>query len=196
MHPKIAFNANLAMGPEPLTVDCGDILLRRIGPDDFADLLSMYSHPAVARYQMWEPFSARQVQDLINSQRTLEPGAPGLPFYLGIEHVADRRLIGDCSLLITSPDDRQAELGFSLHPDFQGRGYASRAVHALLGLAFGRFGMHRVSAATDVRNERSWKLMERIGMRREAHFHENSFSKGAWVSDYLYAILEDEWRSR
>ncbi|MGQ0633036.1 MAG: GNAT family N-acetyltransferase [Planctomycetaceae bacterium] len=53
--------------------------------------------------------------------------------------------------------------------------------------------MHRIVAAVDVRNDRSWRLMERIGMRRAAHFIHDARAKDEWVDDYVYAILESEW---
>jgi RimJ/RimL family protein N-acetyltransferase len=54
--------------------------------------------------------------------------------------------------------------------------------------------MHRIYGRCDVRNHGSYKLMERMGMRREAHFIHNEIFKGEWGDEYIYAILEDEWR--
>jgi RimJ/RimL family protein N-acetyltransferase len=62
-------------------------------------------------------------------------------------------------------------------------------------MAFETYNLHRVSAECDVLNPPSFKLMERLGMRREAHFLENMWFKGQWSDSYVYAILADEWKA-
>lgn len=176
----------------PLSV--GGMAIRRIGSADSQDLYEYLSDPNVARYQFWEPYTADRVAELIECQSGVRVGDPGVPLVLAAE--LEGRVIGDCQVTIHSLDDRQAEIGFAFHPQFTGRGLATRAVSAVLGFAFSRLGMHRVVSCTDVRNERSWKLMERVGMRREAHFLHDSFTKGEWVDDYVYALLEHEWQPR
>ena len=90
-------------------------------------------------------------------------------------------------------DGRQAEVGFTLSRDHQGKGYASEAVSRLLDYAFGDLGLHRVFAITDQENDSSFALLERLGMRREGWFVQNAWFKGRWSSEYLYALLRDEW---
>jgi RimJ/RimL family protein N-acetyltransferase len=92
-------------------------------------------------------------------------------------------------------DARQAEVGWIFDPDYQGQGYATEAANAMLDLAFGPGDMHRVAARCDVRNEASWRLMERLGMRREAHFREHGLFKGRWDEEFIYALLASEWRA-
>ena len=83
---------------------------------------------------------------------------------------------------------------FTLAPAHQGNGYGTEALRGLLEVAFGTLGMHRVIAVTDALNAPAAALLKRVGMRREAHFHENVFFKGAWGSEFLFAMLEHEWR--
>ena len=176
-----------------LPIKCVELTLRRVTEGDYSDLHDYYTNPEVARYQFWEPYTDEQVAQLIEAQAMVMPGDPGVSFVLAVLLEAESRVIGDCSLTITSPEDRQADVGFAFNPRYHGNGYATKAVNATLGFGFRELGMHRISAATDVRNERSWKLMDRIGMRREAHFVHDCHVKGKWVDDYLYAMLEDEW---
>ena len=79
---------------------------------------------------------------------------------------------------------------------YTGRGLATEAVVAVMGFAFNRLGIHRICAGVDTRNERSWKLMERVGMRREAHFVDANYEDGQWIDDYVYAMLDLEWNDR
>jgi RimJ/RimL family protein N-acetyltransferase len=114
---------------------------------------------------------------------------------LAVELAANAALIGEMSLIWRSMDARQAEVGWIFDPDYQGQGYATEAANAMLDLAFGPGDMHRVAARCDVRNEASWRLMERLGMRREAHFREHGLFKGRWDEEFIYALLASEWRA-
>ncbi|MDH2415858.1 GNAT family protein [Nocardioides sp. CER19] len=88
----------------------------------------------------------------------------------------------------------QAELGWTLDPAYGGRGYATEAVRALVDLCFGPLGLRRVVALCFADNEPSWRLMERLGMRREQHLVRESLHRsGEWVDAYGYALLAEEW---
>lgn len=105
-------------------------------------------------------------------------------------------LIGEMSLILRSASGRQGEIGWIFSPDYQGRGFATEAASCILDLAFGRADMHRVIARCDARNTGSYRLMERLGMRREAHFKEHAIFKGQWDEEFVYAVLAREWRER
>ena len=88
------------------------------------------------------------------------------------------------------------ELGWTLHPDHQGHGYATEAVRAALRICFEDLGLRRVTANCFAANEASWRLMERVGMRRELHaVRESLHRSGEWLDGYGYALLADEWRA-
>jgi RimJ/RimL family protein N-acetyltransferase len=93
--------------------------------------------------------------------------------------------------------NRQAELGWVLDPAYTGRGYATEAVLEMLRFCFEDLGIHRVVANCFADNTASWRLMERIGMRREAHtVRESLHRSGQWLDGYTYALLDDEWQAR
>ena len=83
-----------------------------------------------------------------------------------------------------------------LHPDFQGKGFAAEGAGAVLDLAFGPLGIHRMFATLDARNDASAALCARLGMRREAHFERDELFKGEWSSTDVWAILDREWAER
>lgn len=88
----------------------------------------------------------------------------------------------------------QAELGWVLHPDHTGRGYATEAVAGLIRICFEDLGLRRVTASCFADNEASWRLMERVGMRRElATVRESLHRSGEWLDGLGYALLADEW---
>jgi RimJ/RimL family protein N-acetyltransferase len=91
----------------------------------------------------------------------------------------------------------QAELGWCIAPEHQGRGYASEAVEALLRICFEDLGLRRVTAHSFAANEASWLLMEKVGMRQEIYTVRESLHRtGEWLDGVGYALLADEWRAR
>lgn len=92
------------------------------------------------------------------------------------------------------------ELGFVFNNRFQGQGYATESAKALLEFAFCQLDARRIIASCSSENERSWKLLERLGMRREGLLLKNvAFKKDPqgnpiWLDSYLYALLDSEWR--
>ncbi len=88
----------------------------------------------------------------------------------------------------------QAELGWVLHPDHAGHGYATEAVRELIRLCFADLGLRRVTANCFAANEASARLMQRAGMRREIHtLAESLHRSGEWLDGMGYALLVDEW---
>ncbi|GAB2835446.1 GNAT family protein [Actinocorallia aurea] len=91
----------------------------------------------------------------------------------------------------------QAEVGWCLSPAAQGHGYASEAARELLRIAFEDLSLHRVTAVCFTGNEPSWRLMEKLGMRREQHARQDSLhSSGELLDSYGYALLAEEWRAQ
>jgi RimJ/RimL family protein N-acetyltransferase len=88
----------------------------------------------------------------------------------------------------------EAELGWTFDPAHQGRGFATEAVQTLFRICFEDLGLRRVVAACFTSNEPSWRLMERVGMRREAHNVKDSLHRDhGWQDGFVYALLADEW---
>lgn len=90
--------------------------------------------------------------------------------------------------------DATYEIGWAIAADRQGRGYATEAARALIGHAFGPLGCHRVIATCQPENSASWRVMEKLGMRREAHFIQGLRQpNGEWWDEYFYALLAEEY---
>src|SRR5262249_31395454 len=102
-------------------------------------------------------------------------------------------VIGEVNLRWLSREHRQGEFGFVLHPKYQRQGYGREAAEAVLRLGFTGLGLHRIIGRCDARNVASAGLMQRLGMRREAHFVENEIFKGEYGEEYVYAMLAREF---
>jgi len=118
----------------------------------------------------------------------------------------DGRIIGDIMLKVgdgwaqreVADQARgvEAELGWTLSPEFTGHGYASEAVQAVIDVCFGALGLRRVHAGCFADNEPSWRLMERLGMRREEYSRKTALHRsGQWLDGMNYGILAEEWQS-
>jgi RimJ/RimL family protein N-acetyltransferase len=173
------------------------VLLRPFVESDFDAVYDMQRRPDLVRYLMWDVkdraavqrFLARRIEQfVIDGDDTALVLAATVP--------PSDRAIGEFMLRLSSAEHRQGDIGWSLHPDAQGRGFATEAARELLRLGFDELGLHRITADADPRNTASLRLMERIGMRREADYVDVLFLKGEWVGETHYAILEDEWRAQ
>lgn len=170
------------------------LLLRPFNLDDLNTLHDIQSRPDVARYLYWEPRSREEVREVLARRiehPTLE--AEGDRLVLAVVLRDSGVVIGDVTLVWLSEAHQQGEIGYVFHPGYHGRGLAAEAAREMLRLGFEEFGLHRIIGRCDARNRASARLMERLGMRREAHFRENEFFKGEWADEYVYAMLATEW---
>lgn len=172
------------------------LILRRLERGDAAAICEYRSLPEVARYQSWESFGPDDAARLIEGQREIEPSIPGTWLQLAIVEKATGVLVGDCGLHCRKDDPRQMELGVTLAPSHQGRGYATEALGCVIDFVFGTLGKHRISAITDAENHRAASLFRHLGFRREAHFVEHLWFKGHWGSEFVFGLLRREWELR
>jgi RimJ/RimL family protein N-acetyltransferase len=184
------------VSPDPIVFSLASerLLLRSFQDSDLGPFLAYRNDPLVARYQSWAlPYTREQGIAFIDEMKRATPGIPGEWYQIALELKATGEMIGDCVFFLLREDPRQAEIGYTLARSHQGRGYASEAICRLLDYLFGELCLHRVRANCDADNLASSRLLERVGMRREAHFVENFWFKGRWTSEYWYAILRREW---
>jgi len=194
-------NARTARNTEQMTDDMFTQLrtprlcLRRFRESDAEAFAGYRSDPAVARFQSWDtPYPFEQASRFVSSMATAPADVPGEWLQVAVAIPMDGSLVGDCAFAPRADDARTVEIGYSIAPEHQGRGYAREVVASLLGYLFERLEKHRVTAACDPRNLPSVRVLEAVGMRREGHTIESTWSKGEWTDDLLFAILEREWR--
>jgi len=171
--------------------------LRRYEPSDLGAIQDLFGREDVCRYLPWPPMDADQARAKLEQrlgQATIKADGDALVL-AALDH-ATGRAVGEFMLKLTDLASGQGEVGWCIHPDAQGRGLATESAQALLRLGFEDKGLHRIEAGCDPRNLASVRVMERLGMRREAHLIETRFVKGEWVSDLVHAILAAEWRAQ
>jgi aminoglycoside 6'-N-acetyltransferase len=172
------------------------LVVRRFRLADVPTFAAYRSDPTVARYQSWDvPFSEEQAEQFVAGLSEHDPDTPGSWFQFAVAEVAGGAHVGDVAAHVDPDDPRLARVGITLAADAQGRGYGTEALTALLDYLLVDRGKHRVAAECDTRNAASTTLLERVGMRREAHHLRSSWWKGEWTDEYVYAVLADEWRA-
>ncbi|WP_172979778.1 GNAT family N-acetyltransferase [Agromyces agglutinans] len=180
--------------------------LRPLEASDAPDVWEYQRLPEVLRYIPWIERTEEEGYEHTRTRSGMRRlVAAGDALILAMELVGEAsvspdsptdRIVGDLMLRVASTEHAQFEVGWVVHPDFQGRGLAAEAARAVLDLAFGRIRAHRVQANLDTRNEASARLCERLGMRREATILEEQFHDGEWEDTAIYGILAREWAER
>jgi len=180
-----------------LPIETDRLTLRRYVESDYDDLLKLQSSPDVARFLLNEPRTPEQVKGTLAGRMADVPmDSDGQALTVAVILRETGQHVGEVSLFVQNAAHHGGELGFVFHPEFHGRGYAAEASIELLRIGFEELGMHRIIGRLDARNTGSAKLLERLGLRREAHFVKNEFLKGEWTDELVYAMLREEWDER
>jgi RimJ/RimL family protein N-acetyltransferase len=183
--------------PEPrYPIETERLSLRPFEAGDLDALHRLQSLPEVVLYLRWGARSRAEVaavlEERIHQSRLADEGDT---LFLALTLRDGGAMIGDVNLQLLSAANLQGKFGFVLLPEYHGQGYGREAATATLALGFDTLGLHRIAGYCDARNTPSARLMERLGMRREAHFCENHRSRGEWADLYIYAMLAAEWRA-
>jgi RimJ/RimL family protein N-acetyltransferase len=170
-----------------------------IRPATVADLEATWRYRRVAEVTRWMTGAPRNVEAYRVKFENPDRLAKTLLIELGGVVIGDLMLsIEDAWAQAEVADQAkgvQAELGWCLDPEYGGHGYASEAVRALIRVCFEDLGLRRVIANCFADNTASWRLMERLGMRRETHtIRESLHRSGEWMDGMSYALLAEEWR--
>src|SRR5436190_7847158 len=147
------------------------LLLRRSVIED-AEAISAYrSDPAVHRMQGWERTDPEGVRTEIEEMGGRRPGEPGGWVQFTVEDAAEGALVGDVGLSPADGEPGVIKVGYTVDPRFQGRGYATEAVSALVDYSFGTLDADVVRAYAGAENAPSIRVMEKVGMRLIERFH-------------------------
>jgi RimJ/RimL family protein N-acetyltransferase len=170
------------------------LLLRPFERGDLDPMYRMRSDEGVVRYLYDDVRTVDEVGELLERKidmASVQSEGDWLSAAVILRQTGE--LVGDVALRWSSEIHRQGELGFIFHPAHHGRGYATEASRPMLAFGFETLGLHRVIGRLDARNVASARVLEKLGMRREAELVENEWIKGEWQSELVYAILAHEW---
>lgn len=189
--------------PQDLTAVSWPVRTERLAfrPATVEDLPAVFEIRRLPEVSQWLPTLPTDREAFV--ERLADPERLAMTLALEL----DGRLVGDLFLRIGDPwaqaevveqaRGTMAEIGWVLSPDVAGRGLATEAAEALLGVCFEDLGLRRVKALCFADNVASWRIMEKVGMRREEYAVEESLHRsGRWLDGVSYAVLAREWRAR
>lgn len=181
------------MNSNEMHISTERLVLRGIKNSDAESILKYRSNPQIYKFQNWKPQRIEDVKKFISEKIAKAPNTPDTWYQLGILIKETGNLVGDIGVHFIGPDCLQVEIGFTLSLEYQGKGYATEAVIGIINCLFNDFKKHRIVASVDPQNTKSIALLERIGMKKEAHFRKSLWINNEWEDDIVYAILEEEW---
>jgi len=162
------------MSSNEIYISTERLFLRSVKLSDAVSIIRYRSNPIVYTYQNWKPETLEDVKSFIRESISSVPNIPNTWHQLGIFIKENRELIGDIGIHFI--DNLQVEIGFTLSLEYQSKGYATEAVVEIINYMFYTLKKHRVIASVDPRNTKSISLLNRIGMRKEAHFRKSIWS--------------------
>jgi RimJ/RimL family protein N-acetyltransferase len=169
------------------------LVLRELTADDEADVHEYASDPEVSRFEGWGPNTPGISHAVVESWLKQQEQWPREEVNLAVELKFEQKLIGVVTLRTKHDGSRTADFGFAFNRRYWNQGYATEAARAVIDATFRILDIHRVWAGCDTRNVGSYRVMEKLGMRREAHFLKDIWQKGEWRDSYRYALLAEEW---
>ena len=178
-----------------LRIETPRLALKPLQLKDTRGMYAYRSDPKVTRFQSWRPLKEEEVEAFIRKFGSGNLNVVGAWCQMGVYRKTTQELIGDIGMHFLPPDARQVEIGFTIGPQHQRQGYATEAVGALLSYLFERLHKHRLIASVDPRNIASIALLEKMGMRKEAHHIQSIWSPDGWCDDVIYALLRKEWEN-
>ena len=182
--------------PKParwLPLETPRLILREPREGDFDDIQAYASDPEVVRYMNWGPNTHEITRTVLDGWLKEARRWPRRTVTMAVEVKAEDRLIGVVRFGLWDPAAGTGDFGYVFNRAYWNLGLCTEAASAVVDAAFRRMGMRRMLANCDVRNTGSWRVMGKLGMRREALFHHDVMAHDGWRNSYLYAILADEW---
>lgn len=168
------------------------LILREFTADDYPALREIETCPETHFYEKGTP-SEEQTREYLRRVQEDAQKIPRTQIRLAVTLAADGLLIGRVRLSLQTPETREWEIGWAVHPAHWRRGYAAEAARCLAGYAFSQLGAHRLVAFCNANNAASARVMEKLGMRRDGLLREALLWHGAWADEFVYAVLEREW---
>jgi [ribosomal protein S5]-alanine N-acetyltransferase len=169
------------------------LLIRNFHKDDWKDLHEYLSNEAVVKYEPYDVFSEEACKE--EALRRSHNDA-----FWAVCLKDNNKLIGNLYFQRLEPEEWQTwEIGYVFNPAYYGNGYATEACKRMLKFGFEQAGAHRIIGKCNPENTASWRVMERMMMRREgyykkpAYFKKNLDGKPLWHDAYEYSILEEEY---
>ena len=174
-----------------MVIETDRLVLREYVRDDWKDVHSYASDVQVVRYVDFGPNTEQDTKNFVHAVITTQNQEPRSVYEFAMTLKATGLVIGGGGLGIGGRG--QASLGYCLHPEFWGQGFATEAATALCEFGFSELQLHRIFATCRPENVAPARVMEKLGMKWEGLLREHVYVRGQWRDSYLYSILHHEY---
>ncbi len=181
------------------TLETSRLVLRRWRPADLEPFAAMNADPEVMRH-FPRPLERAESDALVGR---IEAAFEELGYGLwAVERREDGRFLGFTGLAVPRFEAAFTpcvEVGWRFAGEAWGHGYATEAARAALRFGFEEAGLREIVSFTSAGHERSRRVMERLGMHRDASddFDYPGFPEGHPMRRHvLYRLTADEWRTQ
>ena len=182
---------NLSFNPFPL-IKTKRLILRQINNDDVNEIFFLRSDERVMRYIDKAPADTMDdAYEFIRKTTEMEMKAEAVNWAICLK--SDPKLIGTICFWNIKEEHYRAEVGYSLYPDYWGKGIMQEALVEVMKYGFNVMKLHSIEANVNPGNAASIKLLERNNFVREAYFRENYYYNGKFLDTAIYSILSSEW---
>ena len=170
------------------------LLLRRVNGNDVHEIFAIRSNAETMKY-----IPRPLVENLQEAQAHIEmiddkiENNEGINWAITVK--GNPKLIGIIGHYRIKPEHYRAEIGYMLHPDFQGKGYITEAIAKAVDYGFNQMKLHSIEAIIDPGNIASAKVLEKNGFVKEAHLRENECFNGKFLDTVIYAMLESDYKN-
>ena len=168
------------------------LVLRRLKDSDAPEVFKIRSNPERMKF-VPRPLLQNEGEALAMIQMINSKIDENTDINWGVCLKNSDKIIGFMGFYRVQPDNFRAEIGYMILPDYDGKGYVSEAVKAMLNYAFNIVGFHSIEAVIDPENGASEKVLLKNGFRKEAHFVENFFWNNEFISSAHYGILKNDF---
>lgn len=175
-----------------MRIETKRLILRDYVFQDWQEVHAYAANPMVTKFMIWGPNSEEQTKEFIERTIARQGVMPREDYEFAVIEKDSDQLIGGISLHL---EERNGELGYCLHPNYWNKGFATEAANTILELGFNRLELHRICATCRPQNERSIRLLKRLGMKQEGHLREHIYYEGTYYDSYLFSILSHEYAS-
>ncbi len=170
-----------------MEINTSRLMIRKFSTNDWQDVFRYTSNSEVMHYIPEGVMTEEKAKQFVLTNRG--ENAEYFPVILAEEN----KLIGHL-VFFKYFGAHTYEIGWVFDPDYCNKGYASEAAKAMLAYGFEHMKLHRIIATCQPENIPSYKVMEKIGMRREGYFKKCIPAGDGWWDEYYYAILREEWK--
>lgn len=168
------------------------LIVRKFTKDDCEDLYEYLSLDSIYKYEPGEPITLEEAKEMAFARANVD-------YFYAVELKSESKVIGHIYFDQMDPVELKTWIiGYIFNPKYQRKGYATESSKALIEYSFSNFNTHRVIARCNPKNIASWKVLEKLGMKREGRLRKNTFRKKngygqpLWCDTYQYAILEED----